>query len=60
VTKLRGTEAELYARLRELTEGFRQVRRELVNGAQRVLAPKPDKDRRDLRKKPPHARTDNH
>jgi hypothetical protein len=29
VAKLRGTEAEIYARLRELTEEFRQLRREL-------------------------------
>jgi len=35
LAKLRGTEAEIYARLRELTEGFRQLRRELSDNTQR-------------------------
>jgi hypothetical protein len=40
VTKLRGTEAEIYARLRELTEEFRQLRRELSDGTNRRVTAK--------------------
>ena len=35
LAKLRGTEAEIYARLRELTEEFRQLRRELSDTTHR-------------------------
>jgi hypothetical protein len=38
LAKLRGTEAEIYARLRELTEEFRRLRRELSDTTQRRVS----------------------
>ncbi|MGB2716816.1 MAG: hypothetical protein WBC51_21725 [Vicinamibacterales bacterium] len=53
MAKLRGTEAEIHARLRELTEEFRQLRRELSDTTQKRVSGKlSEQDRAAERPRP--------